>query len=268
MNFTDLVLLERGFEGIVFSEQNHSYSIKKVEDKRICSVTQLIKKYEPPFESQKLASIVAKKQGVSVEDVMQLWDFKKHYACEKGTIFHSYVEDFLQKKKPSVDHRAVKKFVSKYDQYTDEETFCKDIAKYINNFLSFYKWWVKDHILVKTEYVVGDANSCVAGCVDNISYNVSENRLVVMDYKTNKEIKSKGYNGEKMLNELGHLNNCELVKYSLQLNIYTEIIEKNTSLTLAPPTIIWVGGSEGFEIIPCLNLKKEAQLILKLNENT
>ena len=267
MNFTDLVLLEKGFDGIVFSEENHSYRIKESSNEDICSVTQLIKKYEPPFNSEKLACIVAKKQGVSTQDVLELWNFKKEYACEKGTIFHSYVESFLHKKKPIIDSKVIRKFVARYEHYVDEETFYKDVAKYLNNFLSFHKWWKNDHVLIKTEFVMGDKDYSVAGCADNISYNFTDNKLVILDYKTNKEIKTKGYNNEKMLKELKHLNNCELVKYSLQLNIYTEIIEKNTSFKLGNPSIIWVGGSEGFEVIPCLDLKKEAQLILNLNKS-
>jgi hypothetical protein len=102
MKFQDLVFLERGFEGVIFSEKDHSYKINGEDAKT--SVTQLIKKYETPFDGKKMAKIVAAKQGVLESDILHLWDFKRDYACLKGTLFHDMLKIFYKKR----EHHLIK----------------------------------------------------------------------------------------------------------------------------------------------------------------
>jgi hypothetical protein len=257
MNLQDLVTLEKSFEGIVFSEKDHSYLINN--ELATYSVTQILKKYDKPFESRKMASIVAKRQGVLVEDILNLWEFKKEFACLKGTLFHLYVENFLQKKKNPLDKTSIHNFIRKYPDYVSEDVFYGDMARYISNFLEFYEGWKEDHILVRPELVVGDKVTKICGCIDNLSYNFKTGELVIFDYKSNKEIKDEGK--EYLLGLLGHLKSCNLVKYSLQLNLYSAIIERNTPFKINGSKIVWVGG-ESLEQINCLDLKNEALSIL------
>lgn len=261
MNLQDLVVLEKSFEGVFFSEKDHSYVINGAPAK--FSVTQLLKKYEKPFEAEKLAAIVAKKQGVMKNDVLHLWEFKKEYACLKGTLFHLYVENFLQKKKAPIDRLAIQTFIRNYPDYVSSDVFYNDVAKYISHFLNFYESWKQDHILVRPELVVGDTKTGLCGCIDNLSYNHKNNQLIIFDYKSNKEIKEDGK--ENLLGILSHLKSCNLVKYSLQLHLYSLIIERNTPFKIANSQIVWVGG-ENLEMIDSLNLREEALEILKVAE--
>jgi hypothetical protein len=65
----------------------------------------------------------------------------------------------------------------------------------------------------------------------------------INDYKTNKEIKEKGYTNwegitSKMFKPVNHLDDCNLMHYSLQLSIYAYIIKKhNPSLKIGKLTI-------------------------------
>lgn len=258
MNLQDLVTLEKSFEEVFFSEKDHSYQINGCPAR--FSVTQLLKKYEKPFEAQKLASIVAKKQGVTTSDVLHLWEFKKEFACLKGTLFHLYVENFLQKKKSPIDRLAVRSFIRNYPDYVSEEVFYKDIAKYIANFLNFYRDWKSEHIMVRPELVVGDFRTGLCGCLDNLSFNFKNNQLVIFDYKSNKKLKEDSK--ENLLGSMSHLKASSLIKYSLQLHLYSLIIERNTPFKIDKSQIVWVGGDE-IELIDTLNLKEEAEQILK-----
>jgi ATP-dependent exoDNAse (exonuclease V) beta subunit len=258
MNLQDLVILEKSFEEVFFSEKDHSYQINGYPAK--FSVTQLLKKYEKPFESRKLAAIVAKKQGVMTEDVLHLWEFKKEFACLKGTLFHLYVENFLQKKKSPIDRLAVQSFIRNYPDYVSEDVFYEDVAKYIANFLNFYKIWKTNHIMVRPELVIGDPETGICGCVDNLSFDFKNNQLIIFDYKSNKKLKEESK--ENLLGSMSHLNSSSLVKYSLQLHLYSLIIERNTPFKIDNSKIVWVGGEE-YELIDTLNLKEEARQILK-----
>jgi len=67
-------ILEESFSHIRFAEKNHTYFIDGKPAKM--SVTKLIHKYETPFEKDKIAFFVAKKQGVEVMQVDYLGRIK------------------------------------------------------------------------------------------------------------------------------------------------------------------------------------------------
>ena len=243
MNFKDLIHLEESFSKIVFLEKNHTYKISNNLAKY--SVSGLIKKFEKPFDSKKIASIVAKKQGSSIEEVLEQWDFSRDYSCHKGSEFHKFVENFLARKQTSIDRDSIKQFFNTRKTFLSENSiqqYCDDLIKSIKNFIKFYNWWKQDHILLKSEFVIGDEISSVCGTIDNLSYNKKTNELVIFDYKTNKEIKKNNQYKEKLLTPLDHLDKCEFTKYSLQLSLYSTIVEKITSFSIPKSYIFWVNG--------------------------
>ena len=103
MNFDTLVSLENSFSDILFIEKNHKYTIAGEPAKM--SVSQLIKKYEKPFESQKAASFVAQRDGFSIDEILNQWEYLKDYSCHKGSEFHKYVENFFNRKQTSLDRK-------------------------------------------------------------------------------------------------------------------------------------------------------------------
>jgi ATP-dependent exoDNAse (exonuclease V) beta subunit len=115
---------------------------------------------------------------------------------------------------------------------------------------------------LKSEFVIGDKSSEICGTIDNLSYNKEKKELVIFDYKTNKEITKSNKYGEKLLYSLSHLDKCEYTKYSLQLSLYSTIIEKNSNFKVTKSYIVWMSGKENYELIECLDLKKESNSIL------
>lgn len=258
MTLENIVELETKFSDIVFYDHDHSYRINGEPIGQ--SVSRVIKKYETPFDKDKLSQIVAKRQGILVEDVIQLWDFKREYACEKGTLIHGYIENFLFRKRVPLDKGVINRFVKKYPEYVTEEVFYEDMARYVKNFSDFYNWWKQEHVLVKSELVVGDKESTICGTMDNLSYNFKENYFCIFDYKSNKEMKDKSKDMLKGL--VGHLGNTSTVKYSLQTHLYKALLERNTNIKIKKCLIVWIGG-DNYELIPALDVEKEAQSIIK-----
>ena len=72
---------------------------------------------------------------------------------------------------------------------------------------------------------------------------VVDGYININDYKTNKEIKEKGFTNwegitSKMFKPINHLDDCNLIHYTLQLSIYAYIIKKhNPSLKIGKLTI-------------------------------
>jgi ATP-dependent exoDNAse (exonuclease V) beta subunit len=263
MNFDDLIKLENSFSDILFIEKNHTYKIDGKLAKT--SVSGLLKKYEKPFDSDKMAKRVSERDGFSIEDVLEQWDFSRDYSCHKGSEFHKFVENFLARKQTSLDIESINSFFQKRKKFFSEKSidnYKNELKRNIKNFINFYEWWKKDHILLKSEFVIGDKESEICGTIDNLSYNKNTNELVIFDYKTNKEITKSNKYKEKLLYSLSHLDKCEFVKYSLQLSLYSTIIEKITSFSVPKSYIVWVNGETDYELIECLDLKKESNIIL------
>jgi ATP-dependent exoDNAse (exonuclease V) beta subunit len=252
--------LEKAFEDITFNEREHSYKINGQLAKY--SVTKILKKYEKPFPRDKMAKNVAGKRGVLVEDILEEWDFKRDYSSHRGSEFHLYAENYLQRRQIPLDRKAIEIFLKENDNRVTIEDYYKEQAQMISNFKNFYKWWKQNYILVKSEFVVGDYDSGVCGMLDNLSYNIHTKKYAIFDYKTNKAIEKKNSRGDKLLEPFHYLDNCEYIKYSLQLELYKHIIEKYTSLEIEDNYIVWVNAPNDHELIKCLDLREEAKIIL------
>jgi hypothetical protein len=263
MNFETLIKLEKSFSNILFFEKNHKYTIDGHPAKM--SVSQLIKNYEKPFDSTRIAEVVAKRDGFSVEEVLSQWDFARDYSCHKGSEFHKFVENFFNRKQTSLDKQSINLFFKERNNFKTEDSidlYYKEVALLIRNFLNFYNWWKDEHILIKSEFVIGDKETGICGTIDNLSYNFKTKELVIFDYKTNKNIKTKNPRNEKLLGVLSKLDQCEYIKYSLQLSLYSTIIEKVTSFSVPKSYIVWVSGKNNYDLIKCFDLKKESEIIL------
>jgi ATP-dependent exoDNAse (exonuclease V) beta subunit len=118
------------------------------------------------------------------------------------------------------------------------------------------------------ELVVGDDEYKIAGMVDCLFYNKKSNKLEIWDYKTNKEIKTSNNFGNKMLQPISHLDECEHNTYSLQLSLYKHIIEKNTNLEIGNCYLIWIHeNNDNYKVIKCNDLHAEIKLMIEHYEN-
>jgi ATP-dependent exoDNAse (exonuclease V) beta subunit len=264
LNFNGLIILEDSFSDIKFFEKDHHYEIDGKRAKM--SVSQLISKYEKPFDKS-IAHRVAKRDGKLVEDILWQWDYNKDYSCHKGNEFHLMVEEFYQRRTTPIDKDSIRGFLENRIQnyHIDGDDYLAnyymEMAHMIKNFKNFYDWWKQDHILLKSEFVIGDKEKGVCGTIDNLSYNKKTNKLALFDYKTNKEIKREGYKGETMLAPIDSVPKCELGKYSLQLCLYKLILERNTPFEVGECNIVWVAGKEDYELINIIDLEKEAKTL-------
>jgi ATP-dependent exoDNAse (exonuclease V) beta subunit len=262
-NLQTLIELYDSFSSVRFFDKDHNYEIDG--EKAITSVSGLIGRYEKPFDTQKIAERVANKQGVSVKQIIEQWEYNKNYSCHKGSEFHLYVENFLERRFAPLDRQAIINFISGSAGYHKEdlEKYYQEMALFIRNFKNFYDWWKQDHILIKSEFVVGDKRSKVCGTIDNLSFNKKTNEFAIFDYKTNKKINRKNDYGETLLDPYDYIPKCELSKYSLQLWLYKLIIERNSPFQVGELGIVWVAGEDDYELIKPVDYRKEAAQMLE-----
>jgi ATP-dependent exoDNAse (exonuclease V) beta subunit len=260
-NFDTLIEIQEAFSDVFFFDKDHSYKIAGESAK--ISVSGLLSKYEKPFNSDKIAPNIAKKRGIDVYQLLNEWNDAKEYSCHKGSEFHLHIENFLERKLIPIDKSSFEEFNKKHTSYSINEYY-NEMAIIIRSFRDFYDWWKQDHVLIKSEFVIGDKEYMIGGTIDNLSYNKKTKKFVIFDYKTNKKIDKKNSYGEKMLCPVDHLDKCEFNKYSLQLNMYSLLFEKNTNFKVDDCYIVWFPNqiNSTYEILKCIDVKKECNLIL------
>lgn len=215
---------------LVFHPDNHSYQSIDVTDLvKWVSVTTLVSYFKQPFDSKTIAAKVSKSKkskwyGKTPEEITTIWKSESKRATDLGTWYHNQREaDILEcdsitkydvKLKvvaPVVDEKGVKTASS---QKLDDGIYPEHL------------------VYLKSAGICGQSDlvEIVNGCVH------------ILDYKTNKEIKTSSFvnwegMSQKMNQPLDHLDDCNYFHYALQLSIYMYMIIKHNP-KLKPGSLI------------------------------
>jgi hypothetical protein len=238
------------FNNVVFTENGHTYTI---DGKPATSVTTFIGKFKKPFERDFWAHRTAQKENVELQDILDKWDSISLRACNKGSKFHAFAENYINNKiLPN----------SIYDFDIDMEAYNK-IESY---FLDFYEESKENLIPISSELCVGSSSLGICGMVDQLYYSNTVEGLVIFDWKTNKKLNTTNRFDNWMLDPISHLPECEFTTYSLQLSLYRYIIELETNLKIKDCYIVWFNEkNDGYKLIKCDDLRKEIMDMLDYN---
>jgi ATP-dependent exoDNAse (exonuclease V) beta subunit len=117
-------------------------------------------------------------------------------------------------------------------------------------------------IPIRTEFIVYDRQSLIGGMLDMLFYNIKVKEFQIWDWKTNKKF-TKENKSQHLLNELCMLEDCDLELYSLQLELYKQIIERNTNIKLGKSYLVWFShNNDSYEIIETKNRKYYIDIII------
>lgn len=221
---------------VKFDEQSHTYTHKDYG--KFISVTTLLGKYKKPFDSNYHAERVAKREGVSKEMVLEMWEVEKNKACDKGTKIHKLLEDYINIGETQDDYGWLFK---SYDKSADRN-------------IDSYKKVLCEKLLYNEEYKV-------AGTADLI-YEHSNNEFTLGDFKTNKKFRFCSAFGERLLAPVDHLHNCEFNIYALQLSTYAFMYEQLTGMKCRKLVIFYLSGDR-FTAYHCNFLKSDVKKILQ-----
>ena len=242
--------LNKAFGDFKFFEEDHHYEYK---NKKIgISVTRLIEEYTQEFDSQAIAEKVALKQNKSVQEVLDEWEYKNKFACEKGSTCHEYIQAkwVLRWFEPNYFDHSIEYFEA-----------INKIFKQADNFKTDYKDKL-EHLA--DEFVIGSEEYDIASAIDHLFINKLTGGLVLVDYKTNSDIHKNERYAKNMKVPLSHLKDFTLNHYYIQLSIYKYIVEKYTNLKIEEMFIVWFSENiDNYEIIEIPYLKKEVEEILE-----
>ncbi len=192
---------------IEFDEATHTYT--NIHGVVIPSVTQYIKKYCKPFDSDYWAEKKAIEANKTKEEILKEWDDKR----DLGTIQHLSLRNFVESK--------------------GETNLHENISDWITNNLRLL---IEDpDLTLYPEQIIYSEKLNLAGTVDLIVKHNPTNEMFPIDYKTDKALTA----FFRTKNDKGELINCPRMKepydnyFDTNLNHYIVQIKKYSDILCA-----------------------------------
>ena len=229
-------------EKIGFIEETHTYTIGHRSD--FTSVTTFIHQHFPHFDSDAVIKNImknpekkqAKYGDMTGDEIKAMWKKSGDDACALGDYMHKSIELFyngIQYDNPTIEFQYFKNFQREHE--------AMGLKPY------------------RTEWKVYDEELELAGAID-MTFIDGDGNLHIYDWKRSKEIKKKPFN----LDDFGktecveHLPNVNFWHYSLQLNTYKAILEKNYGVCIHDLFLIVMHPkNSNYLKIKCADLQKE-----------
>lgn len=199
----------KGIE-IVFEEKTHKYS-SIIDGKEIVytSGTTFVHRFFPQFDpTGEITKRCALKEGITPEALRLKWKEKANRSARFGTKIHETVEDVLNgnmlRNKP-VD---------------EKERKTMDVA------VKLAKKLLERTEIIGIEKIVFDSDIRIAGTMDLFVRSKKNGQLWILDHKTNEHIDTFNKWNEFALKPIEHLANTNFCQYTLQLNLYENILKR------------------------------------------
>lgn len=226
------------FNKLDFEESTHTY---KVLGEELSSASKTISNFYDEFETDKVAGFVAKKRGITKEEVIKEWDDKRDFACHKGHVVHSFGEDYMFDRNRSIDY--------------------PEFSGYMNSIKSFWASLPNHIVPAIAELQMYSKEFNLAGTADIILYDTKRKGFIIADYKTNIDL-FKNYKGKKLKKPFNDLLECPMSKYKIQLSIYQSLFEQ-TGFKILDRVIIWLQEDGTFKKYHTEDLTKKVKKYLE-----
>lgn len=197
------------FKHIQYDDDKHQYWNKNTNQPMI-SVTQLINKFKPKFDTEYWSNVKAKENNITQEEMLKKWEDTKNEGLDIGNRIHDYIEKRMNGEVFSHKIQSVEEYLE----------YCKDDIPFMQ------------------EVIVG--NDKIAGRFDHLC--IRDNKLVIKDWKTNKKF---NVDSKYMLcNGLEHISNCEYNIYALQTSLYQYLMD----LDVSDREVVWFDRDGNYHI--------------------
>ena len=233
---------------IVFDEEPHIYTITSDPDSAYTSCTTFIHKFFGHFDADAIIDKMVnsrawsknKYHGKTREEIKMLWEINRNEASLAGTAMHKAIEDF----------------------YNGELTLeqLKPMPN-LQHFLKFYEELGDKLSPYRSEWMIFDTDYKLAGSIDFITKNI-DGSLDLWDWKRSREIKRENP-WQQGLRPVQHLPDTNYWHYSLQLNLYKTLLEKNYDVKVRNLSLVVMHpNQDSYEVIEVSDLTRELKLIL------
>ena len=207
---------------ISFDEGPHIYTIDGDSD--YMSVTSWNSTHFPKFDADSVISKMMNSPrwpkspyfGMTREEIKMKWNNDSIEASEAGTKMHYNIECFYN----GMDVE---------DDGSLEWKYFREFNEAVGNELTPYR----------TEWMVWDKELRLAGSVDMLFEN-PDGTLQIYDWKRSKKVVKENKWASAIVDCISHLPDANFWKYSLQLNTYKWILEKNYGKKISNMFLVWL----------------------------
>lgn len=214
------------FKDLTFNEEDHRYFVSGIPIQY--SVSAKIKDFCKPFNKDLLSSIIAKKENVSPQDILDRWKSISDKAIKIGKEAHLFGELYAFNR----DLRPQ----SNYDIAIMR--FWNDLPKFVKPVICELQMYHKEQLY--------------AGTADIILLNEKTGKLIIGDYKSNADL-FKNYKGQCLEERFSHLLDTPFNKYQIQLSYYQILLEQ-TGYEVSSRKIVWIKPDGNYNLYDCENL--------------
>lgn len=232
---------------VSFDSTTHSYFLG---EKRLESVTTILKKFKNEFDSEYWSNVIAKRENVTKDEILARWKEKAFKSTEIGTAIHKIFEDYTDNKYSILNDN----FVFEYNTLKPE--YLEEFNKKKNSAIRLLKdFFVTKRInTIYSEYIC--YNEFIAGQIDMIATD-NKGNYYILDFKTNEKIDFESYQNKKMLGALNDYDDCSYYHYCAQLSIYKELLKNEYDIRKI--FIIHIT-TEDYFFIECENILENVNL--------
>lgn len=210
-------------KNVTFYDPTHTYTIQlqdsngnNFKDDTFTSVTTWNHSHFGRFDADAIIEKMMKSPkwknskyyGMTPEQIKELWDKNRDEAAKAGTIMHYDIECYYNKVPVKNDSIEFKWFLDFEHERTKENGFAPHLKPF------------------RTEMIVYDEELRLVGSVDMI-FEAPDGTLQIYDWKRCREIKKTNSWQYSHVECISHLPDTNYWHYTLQLNTYRAIIERN-----------------------------------------
>lgn len=191
----------------IFDEDKHIYT---VNGQRLISGTTFIKQFFPKFDGPAIAEKIAPDRGTTPAELLKEWKEKSERASQDGHMVHGYAEwMFDPNSGPGLPPYAIE---------ADRVGFLT-----VQLLKACDKLQERNFEPIEAEKIIFSPGLGVAGMIDLLMTD-KDGQVILIDWKTSEELKLDNPFQTCFL-PISHLEDSNLIHYSLQLGLYQYILE-------------------------------------------
>ena len=228
-----------GANDIYFDKTRDAYVLRAKPELALRRCTEFVGSFFEPYSSQRLSgqliSSTGRYPGRTPSALQKSWET----ARKKGIEIHEDIAKSIEESCPPT-HATARRAID----------------------------WLHEHYptarhAYAAEAIVYDESTALAGTLDLIISNTSRNQHILLDWKTSRVIDIKSpYHKRGVRGPALNWEDCNYIRYSLQLSLYRYLLEANYGFNIDEQFIIHITDT-GLEPIPCRYMKREVELMLE-----
>jgi ATP-dependent exoDNAse (exonuclease V) beta subunit len=236
-----------------FNEESHTYTYVDPKTQKpvqiFKSVTGFISQFKEKFDSDRVAKMVAKKQGKTVAAVLKEWKEISDAALDLGTLVHKWIEDY-------------------YNGINPAEPDHPEVLARVNRFREIYDDRLHKLAPIKQEFRLFSRKWGLAGTMDAL-FKIDQD-YYVGDWKTNKKFttdedsKNDRY-AKKLLYPFEDLWDNSVNGYSIQLSMYRLMLQEEAGFETKGAFLVWIGPKEKPKLYKTVDLRDRLHKYLQKN---